>query len=218
MPVSEKYLADFEPGNTYHVYNRTNNKEKLFLSDDNRSYFLQKYLQFLSPLVDTYCWSLLSNHFHFLNKIKSNDVIISMMNDKKHKTLNELKFLDGEIAIGELIEGAYKRFFQSYAISFNNTHNRKGNLFYKPFKRVLVEKDTQFTQAIVYVHANPVKHSLISDFTQYKWSSWQEIISNKPTLLLRDELFDWFGSREKFIQAHYDLTKYYYQCEISIEE
>ena len=40
MPIPNKYLADFEEDSIYHIYNRTNNKEKLFLSDDNRVYAL----------------------------------------------------------------------------------------------------------------------------------------------------------------------------------
>jgi hypothetical protein len=33
MPIPTKYLAEFAEGHLYHVYNRTNNKELLFLND-----------------------------------------------------------------------------------------------------------------------------------------------------------------------------------------
>ena len=39
MPIPEKYLADFDENGIYHVYNRTNNMERLFLSDENRHFF-----------------------------------------------------------------------------------------------------------------------------------------------------------------------------------
>jgi hypothetical protein len=42
MPIPEKYIADFEEGEIYHVYNRTNNREQLFLTDENRSFFLRR--------------------------------------------------------------------------------------------------------------------------------------------------------------------------------
>ncbi|MEI9809709.1 MAG: hypothetical protein WDO16_18635 [Bacteroidota bacterium] len=111
--------------------------------------------------------------------------------DYKDLTLTEKRFLDRKISTSELLEQSFKRFFQSYALSFNKAHDRKGNLFYKPFKRVHVAKDSHLTQAVVYIHANPLKHKLIKDFTQYPWSSWQSILSDAPTQLLRKEIIDW---------------------------
>ncbi|MDZ4795015.1 MAG: hypothetical protein SGI83_12110 [Bacteroidota bacterium] len=70
MPIPDKNLADFQEGYFYHIYNRTNNQEKLFLSDDNRYFFLKRY-ELVSPLLDTFCWALLPNHFHLLVRIKS---------------------------------------------------------------------------------------------------------------------------------------------------
>ncbi|MDV7394528.1 hypothetical protein RZS08_24310, partial [Arthrospira platensis SPKY1] len=63
MPVSDKYLAKLVPGHFFHVYNRTNNKELLFLDDEDRSRFLLSYFYYLSPMVDTFAYCLLPNHF-----------------------------------------------------------------------------------------------------------------------------------------------------------
>ena len=41
MGVPSKYKAEFNEHGYYHVYNRTNNKELLFKTDDNRLYFLK---------------------------------------------------------------------------------------------------------------------------------------------------------------------------------
>lgn len=76
------------------------------------------------------------------------------------------KFMKGEITVGELVEHTFKRFFQSYALAFNKVNNRKGNLFYQSFRRILVEKESQFTSNITYIHLNPVKHGLTDDFTK----------------------------------------------------
>ena len=103
-------------------------------------------------------------------------------------------------------------------MAFNKQHKRNGNLFYKPFKRVKVNRDTQFTMALIYIHSNALKHGLVQNFTTYQWSSWQSIISPHPTLLLRDEVIEWFGSLETFIKVHKELTEYYYNCDVSIEE
>ncbi len=37
--MKTKYLANFEEDKIFHIYNRTNNRELLFLSDANRYYF-----------------------------------------------------------------------------------------------------------------------------------------------------------------------------------
>lgn len=220
MPIPEKYLADFDELGVYHVFNRTNNREKLFLSDENRHFFLRKYTQHLSAYLDTFCWCLLPNHFHFLVRVKASEKILTTIKKiaSRDLSLTEKKFQEQECTLNELIVHGFKRFFQSYSLSFNKVHKRNGNLFYKPFKRVAVEKETHFTQAVVYVHANPVRHGLLKDFKAYKWSSWQTLIADGETQLLRKELWDWFGNKESFIKTHEELTKYYYESEISIEE
>ena len=97
-------------------------------------------------------------------------------------------------------------------------YNRQGNLFYKPFKRIKVDRDSQFTQAVVYIHANPLKHQLVKDFSLYKWSSWKSLLSESPTRLLRKELLEWFGGKDLFIKTHLDLSKYYYSSDLTIED
>jgi putative transposase len=220
MPIPEKYLADFVEEGIYHVYNRTNNREKLFFSDENRYFFLRRFKRFLSPFLDTYCWCLLPNHFHFLVKIKAISNILSYLNHRVPKDLNltETKFLETKIDLSCLIENSFKNFFQSYSLSFNKMYGRKGNLFYKPFKRVQVINDSHFTQGVLYIHGNPVKHRIVNDFTAYPWSSWHSLISDQPTSLLRNEVLDWFGGKEMFISTHKTMIPFHYESEMMIED
>ena len=97
-------------------------------------------------------------------------------------------------------------------------HNREGNLFYKPIKRVKIENEAQFTMAIIYIHANAMKHKLVKDFTKHRWSSWQTIISSQPTLIARKEVIEWFGNLETCIKAHKEMSIYYYDCDVAIED
>lgn len=220
MPIPAKYLAEFDEDRIYHVYNRTNNKEPLFLSDENRYFFLSKYHEYISPLAHTLCWCLLPNHFHLLIRIRTRSQIISSLlgTADRGQTMIEKRYLDNIITTGVFTEQRFKRFFQSYSLAFNKMYNRNGNLFYKPFKRVLVDRESQFTQAIVYIHANPVKHRLVPDFENYQWSSWKTLLSDKPTSLSRQEIIDWFGNRDNMIRDHRGLTNYYYTNDISIED
>ena len=138
--------------------------------------------------------------------------------EQQQLTITERKFLKDEITLSELIEHVFKRFFQSYALAFNKQHERKGNLFYKPFKRVRIETDDQFIQAVIYIHANSVKHGLTKNLSDYKWSSWQTVLSSAPTALLRNELLNLFGGKELFIKTHNEQTNYYYIVEAVIED
>jgi putative transposase len=218
MSIQKKYLADLTEDNTYHIYNRTNNREPLFLSDENRCFFLKKYSAYLSHFLDTYCWCLLPNHFHFLVRIKSTAEIKNYLNNLEVLNASEKNYLVAEQSCSKVLEKAFHRFFTSYSMAFNKTHNRKGNLFHRPFKRVEVTRDSHFTQAIVYIHANPLKHKMATDFMKYKWSSWQSVISDGPTQLLRQELINWFGGKEQLIKAHKDLTKFYFDSEVANED
>jgi len=220
MPVPKVYLANFNHDGIYHIYNRTNNKEKLFVSDENRRFFLKKYSEYLSPFVDTYCWCLLPTHFHLLVKVKSENLVTTSLQTKDFKDLclAEKKFIDKLVDVNELISNSFKNFFQSYSLSFNKMYNRHGNLFYRPFKRVEIVRASQFTQTVVYIHVNPLKHKLIADFTQYQWSSWKTILSESPTKILRNEVIEWFGGKEAFINAHLDLSQFYNETDICIED
>lgn len=218
--MKNKYTAGFYEGGIFHVYNRTNNKEPLFTSDNNRSYFLKQYAKYLQPFVDTFCWCLLPNHFHFLVRIKSAAAIINHLKSVEVKNIKpiEKKFIEGQASLRELMELEWKCFFTAYSMAFNKEQNRSGNLFNRPFKRVEVDKDSHFTQAVIYIHANSVTHKLSTSFTAYQWSSWHSIISNKPTLLYRQELLDWFGGLQRLIQVHKEQTQFYYNSDITVED
>jgi len=199
MPIPKKYLADFEEHKIYHVFNRTNNKEKLFISAENHRLFLKNYSDYLSPFLETLVWCLLPNHFHLLVKIKSSEKIKAdlQLRDLKFLSASEKDFLKGKINQSELIERAFKRFFQSYALAFNKVNHRKGNLFYKPFKRLEVLSESHFTQVIIYIHTNPSKHKFTNDFSTWRWSSYQTILAENDS-----EILNWFGGKDQFVKLH----------------
>jgi putative transposase len=214
MPIPKKYLADFEEHKIYHVFNRTNNKEKLFLSDENHRFFLKKYSEYLSPLSETIAWCLLTNHFHFLIRIKSEELIKSVLKQRDHEFLSatERSYLNGDVNLSELTESIFKRFFQSYALAFNKIHNRKGNLFYKPFKRLEVVDESHFTRVIIYIHTNPTKHGFVKDFSTWKWSSYKIILTDNES-----EILKWFGGKDQFIKLHSE-ARIGLEQEFSIED
>jgi hypothetical protein len=121
-------------------------------------------------------------------------------------TISEKEFISGKIAISEFLELTFKRFFQSYALAYNKMHKRNGNLFYKTFRRAEVNREQYFTQAIIYIHSNPIKHKLVASFQDWTWSSWHTFLSSGKTKILRDEVIEWFGGLDAFIKAHQDAV------------
>ena len=69
-----------EFGKFYHIFNRGNNSENLFLTHDNYSYFLSLYYKYISQVADTYAWCLMPNHFHMLIRVKDEVEILMNLN------------------------------------------------------------------------------------------------------------------------------------------
>jgi putative transposase len=51
------------------------------------------------------------------------------------------------------------------------------------------------------VHLNP-QHHLDIDYRSFSFSSYQSIVSDKPTKLVREEVLTYFGGVENFIYSH----------------
>ena len=206
MPINPKYLAHFEEGGIYHVYNRTNNRDALFLTDRHRAFFLKRFVDLLSPLVDTYAWSLLDNHFHFLIRIKSYGSIrnyyLARQQHNINLTLVEGRFIAEKIVLNDLMEFTFKRFFQSYALAFNKDMNGVGSIFVKKFKRLSVNQERHLMQTVIYIHANAVKHGIAKDFTTYPWSSWHSFTGRNEGFVTKDFIIDFFGGQKAFEESH----------------
>lgn len=96
--------------------------------------------------------------------------------------------------------------FNAYAKAFNHHYNRKGSLFIKNFKRKQVDNEIYFRNLVLYIHNNPVHHGFCSHPVEYPWSSYLTCISDKPTLLKRNEVISWFDDRSNFIATHRQIA------------
>ncbi len=57
-----------EKGKYYHIFNKGRQEENLFREDENYAHFLRLYGKYIDPIVETFVWVLLGNHFHLLIK------------------------------------------------------------------------------------------------------------------------------------------------------
>ncbi len=179
--------APMQPGYFYHVYNRGNNREKLFYKKENYIYFLKKYDYYLYDYLETHAYCLLPNHFHLLVRVR------------------EIKDLPGQEYVEGLISRHFSNFFNCYAKAINRQQNREGSLFRKNFKRLLVDNEACLSILIYYIHANPQRHGLINDFRNGPYSSYSRIVMAKKTHLCKDEVIRWFGSVEEYKAYHAEL-------------
>ena len=96
MPIPEKYIAPFESGAYYHVICKSLPQQKLFLSDENKRFFLERYFHYLSDYLYTYSYILLDNHCHFLVQVKEEEEIVRNIRsvDEDKRTVIQKKFLE----------------------------------------------------------------------------------------------------------------------------
>ena len=204
MAKTEHYYTRFENDGIYHIYNRTIDKKPMFLSVDNYAYFIRQFDKYLSNYIKIYAYCLLGNHFHFM--IKVND-LTDLTTFQKLSNLNEKLSNLKEKTTHDIVSQQFKKFFQSYAMAFNKQQNRVGTLFQTPFKRVRVEDEKYLRELVCYINTNAQKHNLVKDFKDWKWSSYNSIVYNKKTKLLKDELMGYFNDAENLIYCHQEYAK-----------
>jgi hypothetical protein len=114
------------------------------------------------------------NHFHFFLKV--NDEV--------------------------LFEKGIKSFFISYAKVINKKYNRVGSLFQGRYKVSEITSDSYYTTIITYIHQNPVVAKLVKNMDDYKYSSYAAYLSQRATMLNKQEVLEWFGGLDSFINHH----------------
>ena len=197
-----------EPGHYYHIYNRGNNRENIFFEERNYLYFMQLYQKYILPVCDTFAYCLMKNHFHLLVRVKelqnqTSEVLeTSEVNNQNCNLQTSEVFKTSEVLSAKAITQQFSNFFNSYAKSINTTYKRSGSLFQNRFGRIEVDSDRYFTQLLHYIHFNPQKHGFVDDFRQYSYSSYQAIVSDKPTHVCRQEVLDWFQGKDNFVKIH----------------
>jgi len=64
-------MRGLQPGCIYHIFNRGNNRDILFIEERNYQYFLRLYRKYVEPVAATYAYCLIPNHFHFLIRTRT---------------------------------------------------------------------------------------------------------------------------------------------------
>jgi len=146
----------FTQGHFYHIFNRGSGRQPIFFEEENYHYLLRlfmKYTQTTGITVIAYC--LMPNHYHFLIR------------------------QDGEISAGLL----FQRVFNAYTKAINKKYDRTGTLFQGRYRCILLVQTSHLFQLCRYIHANPVKASLVASPEQWPFSNYQEWIGSRLGIL-----------------------------------
>jgi len=180
--------SPLKPGVFYHIYNRGTNREDIFVQERNYRYFLQLYAKHVEPVAETYAYCLLKNHFHVLVRIK------------------DMEEQDPEVFQRPLGSIAFSNLFNAYAKAINKAYERSGSLFQHPFGRIPVLTQSYLIQLVRYIHLNPQKHGLVSDFREWPYSSYPAFVEtlkvSETFRVYRDEVLGWFDDAKGFVAAH----------------
>lgn len=161
----------------YHIFNQGNNAENIFIEEKNYAFFLKLMDKYLIEVCDIYAYCLLKNHFHFFLKTK-------------------------EKVANKTISQKLSHLFNAYSQAINKSYGRTGSLFRDRFKRKKINCETYLKQLGVYTHLNPQNHKMISDFRNYKHSSYLSYLSKEPSKLDRDFILKLFDGISNFEYAH----------------
>jgi hypothetical protein len=132
-----------------------------------------------------------------LIRIKDEKILIPYFELKKKK-----RFISLENPLPDFVMQQFSNWLNGYTKAFNKMYGRKGALFIDYLKRSCVENENDFTSFIFYIHKNAVHHGLCKKIGEWKYDGYSSLLSEKATLLKRDETIAWFGSRELFIKFH----------------
>lgn len=200
----------------YHIYNRGNNKQKIFQDKQDYEYFLK--LIFLANSELKFRLSFID--FDFSEAEKGEDIVgigaYCLMPNHFH------------ILITQLQENGISKFMHkvssSYSHYYNKKYDRVGFLFQNKFKSEYVDNDIYLKYLFSYIHLNPVKLiqsdwkekgiknkiQVVSFLKDYKYSSFDDYLGLKRIenrIINRKAFPDYFSTKKDFIEEIFDWLK-----------
>lgn len=145
----------------YHVIVRGTGRQIIFEDDADR----RRYLRLLSHDLAEHegallAWCLMDNHAHLLF----------------HMPLEEVSALMRTLG-------------SSYALWFNERHDRVGHLFQGRFRSEPIESEAYLLTVVRYIHQNPLKAGLCAACDEWPWSSYRSYLRGEKDARLQ-ELID----------------------------
>lgn len=135
----------FKPNRYYHIFNRGNRKELIFIDAQDYERFLstlRRYTWECSVRIESYC--LMPNHYHLILNSGSADTSI---NRYMHKVMT------------------------SYSMYFNRRYDLVGRLCQSKYRASVIEDEYALERVKDYLSQNPVRANLVRYPGDYRWMS-----------------------------------------------
>lgn len=147
---------NFDLNKLYHLYNRGNNRQKIFFNRDNYIFFLKKIRTHLFPHCNLFAYCLMPNHFHLL--IQANEKSLEL--DKNDKSI---------------FSGGLRTLLSSYTRAINIQEKRTGSLFTQnTHVKSLDSNDDYGLTCFNYIHQNPYSAKLVDKIEDWEFSSFKD--------------------------------------------
>lgn len=167
-------------GAVYHVYQRGNNKEFIFIENEDKEYFLKLFIENMQEFnYKIFAYVIMNNHYHII--IQTFDISLQNI---MHNINNK---------------------FSKY---FNKKYERTGHVFEKRYSSKVVDKDDYLIWLLRYIHRNPVRANLCKEVDEYIWSSdiyYRKNISSFVDINFILNILS--NNRDKSIKCYEELLK-----------
>ena len=177
------------PDQPHHVIQRGNNRQAIFLSQQDHEFYLEK-LKICANQNDchVHAYVQMTNHVHLLISPAS------------------------AAALGKTMQ-MLGRYYVRY---FNDKYQRTGTLLEDRYKSSLIDSEVYLFTCMRYIELNPVRAGMVYDPSQYRWSSFHKNALGKfDTLIEPHEKYYALGESVEICQQNYlELFKYPLQQEI----
>lgn len=164
MPRSPRINLE---GYIYHVINRGNNRQAIFLDDEDFLRYLNLIGRYKSKFgFKLYSYCLMANHVHLLIEPSKPDSLSKIMQS--------------------LTTAHTKLYHYKYKTS--------GHLWQGRFKSPIIQTDGYLLECIKYIELNPARANIVNDPKDYKWSSYNfHAFGERNVLLDEDCVFKSLG-------------------------
>lgn len=155
------------PGALYHVTVRGNNKQHIFLDDNDRLkylWLLERYKKQHEFIL--YAYILMNNHVHLLIETPGSPI---------SRIMQVLNF--------------------TYTGYFNRKYEKVGHLFQGRYKAFLCDRDEYLLALLRYIHRNPVRANIVNRPHDYKWSSHLDYMGRGSSLIDTDSILMMFSDK-----------------------
>jgi len=151
----------FVKGQAQHLIQRGNNREPIFVCDEDYSF----YLECLQDAAERFgcaihAYVLMTNHVHLLATPET------------------------EQSLPKALQSVGRRYVQY----FNHTYNRTGTLWEGRYKATLIDSDQYLLTCMRYIELNPVRADMVDHPGDYPWSSYRANAAGDENQLLTQHL------------------------------